>query len=252
MTIFSDILSFRRLAKTPALIAASAVAVIVVGTLTIGRPADAAKIGPVVEIPAPTVDEPATAGSETAIFAGGCFWGIQGVFQHVAGVESAIAGYAGGTVDNPTYQQVGTETTGHAESVKVTFNPSKVTYGKLLQIFFSVAHDPTELNHQGPDMGTSYRSALFTMGDEQTKVAKAYVAQLDAAHVFPEKVVTEVTPYTNFFQAEDYHQDAATTIDINPGYILFYDVPKIAALKATFPALYREKPVLVFAQDARS
>ena len=252
MTTLSDILSFRRVAKTPALIAASAVAVIVVGTLTIGRPADAAKIGPVVEIPAPAVDEPATAGSETAIFAGGCFWGIQGVFQHVDGVESAIAGYAGGTVDHPSYSQVGSETTGHAESVKVTFDPSKVTYGKLLQVFFSVAHDPTELNHQGPDMGTSYRSALFTMGDEQAKVAKAYVAQLDAAKAFPEKIVTEVTPYTNFFQAEDYHQDAATTIDINPGYILFFDVPKIAALKATFPELYREKPVLVFASNARS
>ncbi len=252
MTTPSDILSFRRIAKTPALIAAGVFALVAFGALMGGSEANAEKIGPVVVIPPPAVDEPATAGSETAIFAGGCFWGIQGVFQHVAGVESAIAGYAGGTVDHPSYEQVGTETTGHAESVKVTFDPSKVTYGKLLQIFFSVAHDPTQLNHQGPDMGTSYRSALFTMGDEQAKVAKAYIAQLDATKAFPEKIVTEVTPYTNFFQAEDYHQDAATTIDINPSYILFFDVPKIAALKATFPELYREKPVLVFAQDARS
>jgi peptide-methionine (S)-S-oxide reductase len=216
-----------RIGKTPALIAAGAIALAAVGLFVAGT-ASAENVGPVVVIPPPAVDEPATAGSETAIFAGGCFWGIQGVFQHVDGVESAIAGYAGGTVDHPSYEQVGTETTGHAESVKVTFDPSKVTYGKLLQIFFSVAHDPTQLNHQ------------------------AYIAQLDAAKAFPEKIVTEVTPYTNFFQAEDYHQDAATTININPGYILFFDVPKIAALKATFPELYREKPVLVFAQDARS
>ncbi len=239
-----------RKGKTAALFAAGAFA-LVVGISAGGR-AFAQNIGPVVIIPPPAVDEPATAGNETAIFAGGCFWGIQGVFQHVKGVTSAISGYAGGTVDNPSYQQVTTETTGHAESVKVTFDPAKVTYGKLLQIFFSVAHNPTELNYQGPDRGTSYRSALFTMNAEQAKVAKAYIAQLDAAKKFPAKIVTEVTPYTNFFRAEDYHQDAATTININPGYILFYDVPKIAALKATFPALYRDKPVLVFARDARS
>jgi peptide-methionine (S)-S-oxide reductase len=239
--------------KVPTLIAAGAIVVIAAGTLAGGFSANAdGRVGPVVAIQPPAVDEPAKAGSETAVFAGGCFWGIQGVFQHVNGVESAVSGYAGGTVDNPSYQQVGSETTGHAESVKVTFDPSKVTYGKLLQIFFSVAHDPTQLNHQGPDTGTSYRSALFTMGDEQAKIAKAYVAELDAAKAFPAKIVTEVTPYTNFFQAEDYHQDAATTIDINPGYIESFDVPKIAALKATFPEFYREKPVLVFASNARS
>lgn len=237
----------------PALIGAGALAVLAVGSLTGGFSASAdGGVGPVVLLQPPAVDEPKVAGTETAIFAGGCFWGIQGVFQHVNGVASAVSGYAGGTVDNPSYEQVGSETTGHAESVKVTFDPSKVTYGTLLQIFFSVAHDPTQLNHQGPDAGTSYRSALFTMGDEQAKVAKAYVAQLDAAKVFPARIVTEVTPYTNFFQAEDYHQDAATTIDINPGYIEHFDVPKIAALKATFPELYREKPVLVFASNARS
>lgn len=242
---------FAKIGKPAALVAASAAALVGIGILA-GIPAAAGRVGPVVVIPPPAVDEPAKQGSETAIFAGGCFWGIQGVFQHVQGVESAISGYAGGTVDHPSYEQVSSETTGHAESVKVTFDPSKVTYGKLLQIFFSVATDPTELNHQGPDVGTSYRSALFTMSDSQAKVAKAYIAELDAAKVFPEKIVTEVTPYTNFFRAEDYHQDAATTIGINPGYILYYDVPKIAALKATFPALYRDKPVLVFAGDARS
>jgi peptide-methionine (S)-S-oxide reductase len=205
---------------------------------------------PAVEIPAPAMDEPAGASTETVVFAGGCFWGVQGVFQHVKGVESAVSGYAGGTVPNPTYQQVGTETTGHAESVKVTFDPRQVSYGKLLQIFFSVVQNPTELNFQGPDRGTSYRSAVFTMTDAQKKVADAYVAQLDAAKVFPAKIVTEVTPYTNFYQAEDYHQDATTTISINPGYITVNDLPKIANLKAMFPEFWRAKANLVFASNA--
>ncbi len=205
---------------------------------------------PAVTIPAPATDEkPAGGGLETAIFAGGCFWGVQGVFQHVNGVESAVSGYAGGTVDKPTYQQVGTETTGHAESVKVTFDPSKVTYGKLLQVFFSVAHNPTELNYQGNDQGTSYRSALFTMSDDQAKVAAAYIAQLDAAKVFPDKIVTEVTPYTNFYQAEDYHQDYAT-LHPDQGYIAYNDLPKIANLQAMFPDLWRDQPKLVFAENA--
>lgn len=202
-----------------------------------------------VKIPAPVVDEPAGTGTETAIFAGGCFWGVQGVFQHVKGVDSAISGYAGGTLVNPTYEQVGSETTGHAESVKVTFDPQQVSYGKLLQIFFSVVHNPTELNYQGNDQGPSYRSALFVMNDAQKKVADAYVAQLDAAKVYPAKIVTTVTPYSNFYQAEDYHQDAATTININPGYITAMDLPKIANLKTMFPELWREKPRLVFASN---
>jgi len=204
---------------------------------------------PAVKIPAPAVDEPAGNGPETAVFAGGCFWGVQGVFQHVKGVDSAISGYAGGKLQNPTYEQVGSETTGHAESVKVTFDPRQVSYGKLLQIFFSVAHNPTELNFQGPDQGTSYRSAIFTMTDAQKKVAAAYIAQLDAAKVFRVKIVTEVAPYTNFYQAEDYHQDAATTININPGYITAMDLPKIANLKTMFPEVWREKPQLVFASN---
>ena len=224
-------------------------AVALAAMVIVGQSAVAAEKA--VRIPAPAVDETATGGTETAIFAGGCFWGVQGVFQHVAGVDSAIAGYAGGKVANPSYQQVSSETTGHAESVKVTFDPAKVSYGKLLQIFFSVVADPTTLNYQGPDHGTSYRSALFTMNDEQAKVATAYIAQLDAAHAFPAKIVTEVTPYTNFYQAEDYHQDAATTIAINPMYITYYDLPKIDNLKAMFPEVWKAKPTLVFASNAQ-
>ena len=202
-----------------------------------------------VVIPAPAVDEPAGSGLETAIFAGGCFWGVQGVFQHVTGVESAISGYAGGKLPDPSYEDVTTETTGHAEAVKVVFDPKQVSYGKLLQIFFSVVADPTTLNYQGNDRGPSYRSALFTMNDGQKTIADAYVAQLDGAKAFPAKIVTEVTPNTNFFQAEDYHQDNATTLNVNPGYITFFDLPKIANLKAMFPDVWREKPALVFASN---
>jgi peptide-methionine (S)-S-oxide reductase len=204
-----------------------------------------------VSAPAPAIDEPArSATTETAVFAGGCFWGVQGVFQHVKGVKSAISGYAGGTVDNPTYEMVGSETTGHAESVKVEFDPSVVTYGKLLQIFFSVITDPTTLNYQGNDYGTSYRSALFVMNDAQKKVAEDYIAQLDAAKIYPDKIVTEVTPFTNFFQAEDYHQDNAYTMKVNPGYLAYFDEPKIADMKAQFPDYWVDKPVLVFASNA--
>ena len=205
--------------------------------------------GGIVNVPAPAIDEPAGAGAETFVIAGGCFWGVQGVFQHVKGVASAVSGYAGGTTANPTYEQVSAENTGHAEAVKITFDPKQVSYGKLLQIFFSVVSDPTTLNYQGNDYGTSYRSAIFTMTDEQKKVAAAYIAQLDAAKVFPAKIVTTVTPYTNFFQAEDYHQDNATTLKVNVGYLQYFDLPKIANLKTTFPDLWREKPVLVFASN---
>jgi peptide-methionine (S)-S-oxide reductase len=205
--------------------------------------------GGIVNVPAPAIDEPAASGPETFVIAGGCFWGVQGVFQHVKGVTSAVSGYAGGTLDNPTYEQVSAENTGHAEAVKITFDPKQVSYGKLLQIFFSVVSDPTTLNYQGNDYGTSYRSAIFTMSDQQKKVAAAYVAQLDAAKVFPAKIVTTVTPYTNFFQAEDYHQDNATTLKVNPGYIQYFDLPKIANLKTAFPDVWRDKPVLVFASN---
>jgi len=203
-----------------------------------------------VKIPAPAIDEPVSGATETAVFAGGCFWGVQGVFAHVKGVTSAVSGYSGGTLANPTYEQVGSETTGHAESVKVTFDPSQVTYGQLLQVFFSVIADPTTLNYQGSDQGTSYRSALFVMNDAQKQVASAYIAQLDGAKVYPSKIVTEVTPYTNFYQAEDYHQDNATTLRVNVGYLQYYDLPKIANLKADYPTLWRDKPVLVFASNA--
>jgi peptide-methionine (S)-S-oxide reductase len=217
-----------------------------------GAFAPAGAEGEAVSVPAPAVDETASGGKEVAIFAGGCFWGVQGVFQHVKGVDSAVSGYAGGKLANPSYDDVTTETTGHAESVEVTFDPKVVSYGKLLQIFFSVVHDPTTLNRQGNDVGTSYRSALFTMNDEQKKVAAAYIAQLDAAKAFPDKIVTEVTPYSNFYRAEDYHQDNATTLKVNDGYVRYFDLPKIAALKATFPDAWREKPVLVFAANQSS
>jgi len=203
-----------------------------------------------VNAPAPAIDEPATAATETAVFAGGCFWGVQGVFQHIKGVKSAVAGYSGGTVDNPSYEMVGSETTGHAESVKVEFDPKVVSYGKLLQIFFSVVTDPTTLNYQGNDYGSSYRSALFVTNDQQAKVARAYIDQLDAAKVYPSKVVTEVTPYKNFFQAEDYHQDNAYTKKVNPGYLAYFDQPKIDDMKAKFADYWTDKPVLVFASNA--
>jgi peptide-methionine (S)-S-oxide reductase len=179
----------------------------------------------------------AKAGKEKAVFAGGCFWGTQAVFERVKGVVATTVGYAGGSASTATYDQVTTETTGHAESVEVVYDPSKITYGQLLRIFFSVAHDPTQLNRQGPDVGTSYRSAIFYNSDEQKRVAEAYIAQLDAARVFPKKIVTEVTPLKGFYRAEDYHQDYALHNPDNP-YILVCDRPKIAALKQQFPELF--------------
>jgi len=230
---------------------AGAIPVALLGAvLTIGAVARGDAEG-AVKIPAPTVDEAATGnGLETTVFAGGCFWGVQAVFEHVKGVESAVAGYAGGTLPNPTYEQVGGEDTGHAESVKITFDPKQVSYGTLLHIFFSVVMDPTEKNYQGPDQGPSYRSAVFTMSDEQKKVADAYVAQLDSAKVFPARIVTEVTPYTNFYQAENYHQDNGITLKVNAGYVEMFDVQKVADLKSYFPSVWQEKPVLVFASNA--
>lgn len=191
-------------------------------------------------LPAPSVDDTLAAkpGRQTAVFAGGCFWGTQAVFERVKGVVDTKAGYDGGTASTATYDQVTTETTGHAESVKVVFDPSKITYGKLLQIFFAV-HDPTTLNRQENDIGTSYRSAIFVNSDDQKRIAQAYIAQLDAAHVFPHKIVTEVTKNTGFFDAEDYHQDFALKNPTN-GYILVCDRPKIATLKSEFPDLFVE------------
>ncbi len=176
-------------------------------------------------------------GKQTAVFAGGCFWGVQSVFQRVKGVLSTAAGYSGGSAKTATYQQVVTETTGHAESVEVTFDPSQITYGQLLRIYFSVAHDPTQLNRQGPDVGTSYRSAIFYTSEEQEKLAKAYIAQLDSHKVFGKPIVTEVTPLKAFYRAEDYHQDYAYHNPGNP-YIQVCDLPKISALKQQFPNLF--------------
>jgi len=200
-----------------------------------------------VKLPPPTQDVQATAATETAVFAGGCFWGVQAVFQHTKGVLSAVSGYAGGDQRTARYELVGTGRTGHAESVQVTYDPKQVSFGTLLQVYFSVAHDPTTLNRQGPDVGPQYRSAVFYRDADQKRVAESYIAQLDAARVFPARIVTEVRPLTGFFPAEAYHQDYAT---LHPGspYIATYDLPKIANLKSTLPQLYREQPVLVAAQ----
>ena len=179
----------------------------------------------------------AHSGSEKAVFAGGCFWGTQTVFGRVKGVTHTEVGYSGGAADTATYDQVTTETTGHAESMQLTFDPSKITYGTLLRIFFSVAHDPTQLNRQGPDVGTSYRSVIFYTSEEQHKIAQQYIAQLDAAHAFPSKIVTEVTPLQAFYKAEEYHQDYAEKNPNNP-YIQICDVPKTKALMAQFPELF--------------
>jgi peptide-methionine (S)-S-oxide reductase len=178
-----------------------------------------------------------TPGKQTAVFAGGCFWGTQSVFERVKGVVKTTAGYAGGSASTATYDQVTTETTGHAESVEVVYDPSKITYGQLLRIFFSVAHDPTQLNRQGPDVGTSYRSAIFYVTDEQRRVATAYIAQLDNTKVFPGRIVTQVLPLKGFYRAEDYHQDYALHNPYNP-YIQVCDRPKIEMLKQQFPELF--------------
>jgi peptide-methionine (S)-S-oxide reductase len=190
-------------------------------------------------IPPPSSDTPLAshAGKETAVFAGGCFWGVQSVFQRVKGVIATTAGYSGGEAKTATYKQVVTETTGHAESVEVVYDPSRITYGQLLRIYFSVAHDPTQLNRQGPDVGTSYRSAIFYKTEEQQRVAKAYIAQLDSQKIFAKPIVTEVTPLKAFYRAEDYHQDYAYHNPDNP-YIEVCDRPKIAALKEQFPELF--------------
>jgi peptide-methionine (S)-S-oxide reductase len=191
-------------------------------------------------IPPPASDSPLaqTKGKQTAVFAGGCFWGTQSVFERVKGVISTTAGYSGGSASTATYDQVSAENTGHAESVKVVFDPSKITYGQLLRIFFSVAHDPTELNRQGPDVGSSYRSVIFYTSDEQQKISKAYIAQLDAAKVFPKPIVTELVPLKAFYDAEAYHQDYALHNPSNP-YIMICDRPKIDALKQQFPELFK-------------
>ena len=194
-------------------------------------------------VPAPALDssKPQSA-SETAVLAGGCFWGMQGMFEHVKGVQKVVAGYAGGAKTTATYDQVTTETTGHAESISVTFDPRQVSYGTILRVYFSVAHDPTELNYQGPDEGTSYRSEIFAATPEQMRIAQAYIAQLGKAHIYASPVVTKVETLKGFYPAEAYNQDFLINHPTYP-YIVFNDLPKISALKRVFPALYVETPV---------
>jgi peptide-methionine (S)-S-oxide reductase len=198
---------------------------------------------PVIIAP-PAVDNPKAAGPmQTAVLAGGCFWGVQGVFEHARGVRKVIAGYAGGERSTAAYERVGTGSTGHAESVKIIFDPAKISYGQILQIAFSVVHDPTQLNRQGPDVGTQYRSVIFYADDDQKRIAQAYIAQLDQAHVFARSIVTQVDPLKGFYEAEGYHQDYLIHNPINP-YITTYDVPKVENFKRTFPELYSAQPVL--------
>src|SRR6516165_305635 len=201
-------------------------------------------------LPAPVIDETATgAASEVAVLAGGCFWGVQGLFQHVKGVNNAVSGYAGGDKKTAHYEIVGTGSTGHAESVRVSFDPRQISYGRILQIYFSVAHDPTQLNRQGPDHGTQYRSAIFTTSDEQKQVADAYIAQLNAAKVYGSPIVTKVGALQAFFPAEAYHQDYLT-LHPNQPYIAYNDIPKVENLKKLFAGNYIEKPTLVNAGKA--
>lgn len=204
---------------------------------------------PAVTIPPPALDASAsTAELQTAVLAGGCFWGVQGVYEHTKGVTQAVSGYSGGTKETAHYQMVGTERTGHAESVQITYDPKQISYGKILQIYFSVAHNPTELDYQGPDRGPSYRSAIFYGSDEQKRVADAYIAQLDKAHVFPSPIVTKLEPLAGFYPAEDYHQDFLVLHPTYP-YIVINDLPKVGNLKRMFPDQYRDMPVTVMASS---
>ena len=200
-----------------------------------------------VAVPAPALDNPKAAGPlQTAVLAGGCFWGVQGVFEHVKGVRRVLSGYSGGKRDTAEYEKVSTGDTGHAESVQITFDPGEVSYGEILRVYFSVAHDPTQLNRQGPDSGTQYRSSIFYGDDNQQKLARAYIAQLDQAHVFGSRIVTRVDPLSAFYPAEGYHQDYLVH---NPDslYIVYNDLPKIAHLKQLLPQMYADRPVLVAA-----
>jgi peptide-methionine (S)-S-oxide reductase len=222
------------------------VAALLLGAVYLGRPASAAEDA--VVIPPPAQDRLNGEGAQTAVLAGGCFWGVQGVFQHTKGVINAVSGYAGGVKENAEYEKVGTGRTGHAESVQIKFDPTQISFGKILQVYFSVAHDPTQLNRQGPDSGPQYRSTIFIQNDEQRQVAEAYIAQLNAAKVYPKPIVTTIEAGKIFFPAEDYHQDYLTLHPYQP-YIAYNDIPKVENLKRLFADLYRDKPVLV--RDAK-
>jgi peptide-methionine (S)-S-oxide reductase len=232
---------FSRLTFCAAAIGALALAAFAVSPLRAAEDA--------VVIPPPAADLQTSQGVQTAVLAGGCFWGVQGVFQHTSGVVNAVSGYAGGSKGTADYQMVSTGSTGHAESVEIKYDPKKISYGKILQIFFSVAHDPTQLNRQGPDSGTQYRSAIFTTSEEQKKVAETYIAQLNAAKVYRKPIVTKVGALEAFYPAEAYHQDYLT-LHPNRPYIAYNDLPKIENLKKIFAENYIEKPTLVSSAKA--
>lgn len=226
-------------------------AILLMAGTTLGIPRSQAESAR--SIPPPILDEAANPQmtTEIAVVAGGCFWGVQGVFQHVAGVTSAVSGYAGGDAASAHYEITTTGTTGHAESVRITFDPRQISYGRILQIFFAVAHDPTEFNRQGPDIGTQYRSAIFPTNPQQARIAEAYIAQLNQSHAFDAAIVTLVEPERDFYPAEAYHQDFLARNPTNP-YIIINDLPKLEALKRQFPDRYRANPVLVAAAERRS
>jgi peptide-methionine (S)-S-oxide reductase len=204
-----------------------------------------------VKVPAPSADlvTDAKGPQDSVVFAGGCFWGVQGVFQHTKGVLNAVSGYAGGRKETASYETVSGGDTGHAEAVQITFDPKQISYAQLLQIYFSVVADPTQLNRQGPDRGTQYRSAVFTNDASQKMVTEKYIAQLEAAKVFPARIVTQISPLNGFYAAEAYHQDYAT-LHPESGYIATFDLPKIAALKSMYPQWYRDQPILVMGKRA--
>lgn len=215
------------------------IAILILAAAVVGHRANAAEGA--VALPDPAVDAPLASKSDkqTAVIAGGCFWGIQAVFQHVKGIKDATSGYSGGSLASPGYEEVSTGSTGHAESVKITFDPSQITYGQLLKVFFSVAHDPTQLNRQGPDTGSQYRSVIFYANEEQQHIAEAYISQLEQAKSFPTRIVTQVVPLKAFYTAEGYHQNYATLHPDNP-YIAVNDAPKVEHLRKQLPDLYRK------------
>ena len=222
----------------------SLASVAIIATCFVTFPQIAAAAESVVAIPPPAESAPQAQDLQKIVLAGGCFWGVQGVYQHMKGVTSAVSGYAGGSPEKANYSDVSTGRTGHAESVEVTFDPKVVSLGQILQVFFSVAHDPTELDRQGPDVGSQYRSEIFTENDAQAALAKSYIAQLDKAGVYRQKIVTKIEPLKTFSAAEAYHQDYLVHHPYQP-YIVYNDLPKIAALKRLFPTLYRDTPKLV-------
>jgi peptide-methionine (S)-S-oxide reductase len=235
-------LPFSRTAPVRGAAAALLASVALVAVVAVTRlPAQAAENAQV--LPAPAVDVPATDAPQTAVLSGGCFWGVQGVFEHVHGVRKVLSGYAGGAATTASYEQVSEGNTGHAESVQVVFDPREISYGRILQIFFSVALDPTQVNRQGPDYGTQYRSEVFAVTPEQSHAAAAYIAQLNQSKVFPTPIATRVDPLSGFYPAEAYHQDYLERHPDQP-YIAFNDIPKVENLKRLFPESYLDKPVL--------